>query len=92
MTKRAKTGVTKVTTGTVPMGTRPAASLHRRSMVEGMAGTTATCVMSSAAKIHVAELKTNAEIGCVTSRSNALKGTMTIMVLTMINLTGGILW
>jgi hypothetical protein len=36
-----------------PMGTRPAASLHRRSTCEGMAGTNVTCATSSAAEMHI---------------------------------------
>jgi hypothetical protein len=52
MTRRMKTGVTKMTTDIVPVGTWPAASLHMRSMVEGMARTTVTCTMSSVAEMH----------------------------------------
>jgi hypothetical protein len=91
MTRRMKTGVTKMTTGIVPMGTRPAASLHQRSTVEGMAETTATCATSSTVEMHAVGLKTGAEIGSVMSRSSAMKGTMTIMAATMTNLTGSVL-
>jgi hypothetical protein len=40
------------------MGTRPAASLHRRSTAEGVAGTTMNCATSFTAKMHMVGLKT----------------------------------
>jgi hypothetical protein len=56
-----------------------------------MAGATVTCAMSSVVEMHVAGLKTDAEIESVMSRSGMMKGTMTIMAFTMTNLTGSIL-
>jgi hypothetical protein len=91
MTRRAKTGVTRMTTGIVPMGTRPVASLHRRSAVEGMAETNMTCVMSSATEMQAARLKTGTEIGSVMSKSSAMRGTMTIMAPTTVSLTDNVL-
>jgi hypothetical protein len=67
-----RTGVTRVATGVVHVGTWTAASLHQRSMVEGMAETIMTCMMSSTAEMHVAELKPSAEIGSMMSRSSAM--------------------
>jgi hypothetical protein len=71
MTRRARIGVTRVTIGVVPVGTRPATSLHQRSAVEGMAETTATCATSSTTEMRAIGLKTSTEIGSVTSRSSA---------------------
>jgi predicted ABC-type sugar transport system permease subunit len=81
----------KMTTSIVPVEIRLVALLHRRSMVEGMAGTTVACVMSSATEMHAAGLKTGAEIESMMSRSSAMKGTMTIMAPTMTNLTSSVL-
>jgi hypothetical protein len=61
MTRRTRNGLIRMTTGVVPVGTRPVASLHWRSIVEGMEETTVTCAMSSAAEMHTAKLKTGAE-------------------------------
>jgi hypothetical protein len=80
-----ETGVTKMTTGRVPTGTWPAASLHWRGMPEGIPETTVTCTTSSAVEMHVVRLKTGAESGSV--MSSAMIGTMTIMVLFTTNLT-----
>jgi hypothetical protein len=91
MTRRTKTGVTRMITDIVPMETWPAASLHRRSVVEGMVGTIVTSATSSATEMHTAGLKTATEIMSVMSRSSVIKGTMTIMAPTMTNLTGSIL-
>jgi hypothetical protein len=60
-TRRAKTGATSLTTGRVLAGTQPAASLHRRSVIEGVVGTTVTCAMSSVVEIHAVRLKTGTE-------------------------------
>jgi hypothetical protein len=91
MPRRVKTGVTRMTTGIVPVGTRPAASLHHWSTVEGMAGTTVTCMTSSVGEMHATGLKTGTEIKNVMSRSSMMRGTMTIMTLTTTNLTVSIL-
>jgi hypothetical protein len=82
-----RNGGVRVTASVIPMGTQLAASLHQRNMVE----TTVTCTTSSVAEMHAAELKTNAEIGSVMSRSSAMRGTMTIVVPTTTNLTGSVL-
>jgi hypothetical protein len=91
MTRRMRTRVTRMTTGIVPMGTQLAALLHRRSAVTGMAETTVTCMMSSAAELHGAGLKTDVVIRSMMSGSTAMKGTMTIMAPTMTNLTDSVL-
>jgi hypothetical protein len=80
-----------MTTGTVLVWTQPAASLHQRSMVKGMAETITSCATSSTTEMHAAELKTSAEIRSVMSRSSTMKETMTITTPTMTNLTGNIL-
>jgi hypothetical protein len=41
--------------------------------------------------MHVAGLKTGTKIGSVMSRSSVMRGTMTIMALTMTNLTDSVL-
>jgi hypothetical protein len=91
MTRGTKIGVTKMTTGTVPVRTRPAASLHHRSTIKGMAGITETCMMSSTVEMHMAGLKIGAKIGSMPSRSSARRGTMIIVAHTMTNITGSIL-
>jgi hypothetical protein len=83
------TGMMK--TRVVPMGTRLAAPPHRRSTVEGMGETTVTCVMSFVAEMHATGLKTDVEIGSVTSRSSERRGTMTIMAPTTTNLIDSML-
>jgi hypothetical protein len=84
-----ETGVMKMTTGRVPMGTQPAASVHQRGAAEGIPETTVTCMMSSTVEMHVVRLKTGTESRSVTS--STMTGTMTIMVLFMTNLTGSAL-
>jgi hypothetical protein len=81
----------KLTTTIVPMGTRPVASFHWRSAIEGMAETTATFMTSSTVEMHVPGLKTGVEIRSVMSKSSAMKGTMTITARTMTNLIDNIL-
>jgi hypothetical protein len=87
MIRRTETRVTMMTNGRVPMGTRLAASLHRRSVVEA----TVTYTMSSMAEMHVAESKAGVEIRSVMNRNNAMRGTMITMAPTMTSLTGSIL-
>jgi hypothetical protein len=53
-----------------------------------MVGIIATCVTSSAIEMHAVGLKTGTESGSALSASSATRGTMTIMALTMTNLTG----
>jgi hypothetical protein len=91
MTRNTKTGVTRMTTGIVPMETQLVASLHWRSVVKGILETTTTCTMSSMAEMHMAGLKTGAKIGSVWSRSSVGRGTRTIMAPTTTNLTASIL-
>jgi hypothetical protein len=73
------------------MGTRPVASLHRRSVVESMVETTVTCATSFATEMRVAGLKTSTESGSTTSRNSTMKETMTITTPTTTNLSGIIL-
>jgi hypothetical protein len=88
MTRRTETGVMMMTTRKAFVGTRPAASLHRRSTVEDASETTATYATSSAAEMHMTELKANAKIVSVKSKNSAMKGTMITIVLATTNLTG----
>jgi hypothetical protein len=88
MTRRMETGVMMVTTRRAFVGTRPVASLHKRSTAEDAAETTMIYATSSALEMHAAESKADIEIRSVKSKNNVMKGTMIIMVLTMTNLTG----
>jgi hypothetical protein len=88
MTKMTETGVMMMTTGKVLVGTRPAASLYRRSRAEDATETTVTHAMSSTVGMHTAELKVGTEIGSVKRKNSVIKGTMVTMVLTTTNLTG----
>jgi hypothetical protein len=87
MTRRTETEVMMMTTGKAFMGTRLAASLHRRSVAEDAIETTATHATSSVTEMHVAELKADAEIGSVKSKNGTFKETMITMVLTTTNFT-----
>jgi hypothetical protein len=64
--------------GSVLMGTRPAASPHRRSVAKGKLQTTATCVMSSTTEMHMVGLRTGT--GTRSATSSTMTWTMTIMV------------
>jgi predicted MFS family arabinose efflux permease len=85
---RIETRVMSLTTRRVPIGTRLVESLHWRSAVERMVGTTATCVTSSVIEMHAVGSKNGAESESASSRNNAMRETMIIMVLTLTNLTG----
>jgi hypothetical protein len=87
MTWRTEIGVRVVTTRRALMGTRPVASLNRRSMAEDTAETTMIYVMSSTSEMHAAESNAGAEIRSVKSKNSTMKGTIIFMVLTMTNLT-----
>jgi hypothetical protein len=76
MTRRTETGVMMMTTGKVFLGTRPVASLHRRSMAEDTTETTVTYATSSAIEMHAAKLKADSKIGSVKSKNSVIKGTM----------------
>jgi hypothetical protein len=88
MTRRTETGVMMMTTGKAFMGTRPAASLHWRSVAENAIETTLTYVTSSMIEMHAAELKADAEIEGMKSKNSVMKRTMITMILTTTNLTG----
>jgi hypothetical protein len=88
MTRRTEAGVMMMTTERVLMGTRPTASLHRRSVSEDAIETTVTYMTSFVVEMHVAELKIDIETESVKSKNSMIKGTMISMVLIMINLTG----
>jgi hypothetical protein len=62
-------------------------SLHRRNAVEGKTRMTETCVTSFAAKMHVAGSKTSIRSMSALNRNDVKRGTMTIMVPIMTNLT-----
>jgi hypothetical protein len=76
-----------MTTGGVPVGTWPVASLHRRAMVR----TTVTYVMSSTTEMHATRSKDGAESECVMNWNNTMRGTEITMDPTMTSLTGSIL-
>jgi hypothetical protein len=88
MARRTETRVMMMTIGKAFVGTRPAASLHRTSVIEEATETTVTYVMSSAIVMHASELKADIKIGSKKSKNNTMKGTMITMILTMTNLTG----
>jgi hypothetical protein len=83
-----KYGVTSLITNRVDVGTQPAVSLLQRSMTEGVIGLTETCVISSA--VHMAGLTTGARSTSASSKSDVMRGTMIIMVLSMTNLTDSV--
>jgi hypothetical protein len=87
MTRRTETGVRMMTTEKVFVGTRPAASLHRRSLAKDATETTVTYATSSAVEIYEVKLKAGTEIGSVKSKSSTMKGTMITTILIMTNLT-----
>jgi hypothetical protein len=82
------TRVMMVTIRRVFMGTRPAASLHGKSVTKDTEETTAIYARSFTLEMHAAGSKTSTEIGSMKSKNYVRKGTMIIMVLTMSNLTG----
>jgi hypothetical protein len=88
MSRRTETGVMMMTTGKAFIRTRPIASLHERRAAEDAIETTVTYATSFTAEMHAAELKADAEIGSVKSKSSTMKGTMITMVLTMTNING----
>jgi hypothetical protein len=67
--------------------TQPAASLPWRSAIEDEIGTIGTSEMLSAIEMHMTELKTGVKSESALSKNEAMKGTMTTMVLTTISLT-----
>jgi hypothetical protein len=67
--------------------TQPAASLPWRSVIEDEIGTIGTSEMLSAIEMHMTELKTGGKSESALSKNEAMKGTMTTMVLTTISLT-----
>jgi hypothetical protein len=57
----------RMTTDRVLVGTRPATSLHQRSVAEGVTDITVTYVTSSTIDMHVTGLKADAEIEIATT-------------------------
>jgi hypothetical protein len=82
-----ETGVRILITGRVHTGTRPAVSLDQRSVAKGMIGMTKTCTMSSAIEMHMARSKIGAKSENASSRSDATRVAIVIMVLSITNLT-----
>jgi hypothetical protein len=72
--------VKSLTTDRVHTGIQLAISLHRRNVAKGEIEMTMTCVMLSAAGMHVAELKNAA-------KNDATKGIMITTYPSMTNLT-----
>jgi hypothetical protein len=82
-----KYGVTSFTTDKIHVGTWPAVSLHQRNAAEGGIRVTKICVTSFAAEIHATGLTTGARSVSALSKNDVMRGTMTIMVPSMTNLT-----
>jgi hypothetical protein len=68
--------VRTLTTAKAHVGTRPAASLPRRSVAENEIGTTGTCVTLSTTEMHATRSKTGAKSETALSANYAIKGTM----------------
>jgi hypothetical protein len=82
-----KYGVTSLTTDRVNAGTRPAVSLHQRNTTEGGIEMTEICMTSSTAEMHTTGLTTGVKSVSTLSKSGVMRGTMTVMVPSMTNLT-----
>jgi hypothetical protein len=61
-------------TGRVPMGTRPVASLHWRSVAKSVVETTVTYATSFEAEMHAAGSKTCTEIGSMITMGSTMSG------------------
>jgi hypothetical protein len=83
--------VTSMTTSKVLMLTRLAVSLHQRNAAEDEIRMIEICVMSSAAEMHAAGLKTDGRSTSTLNKSSVKKGTMTTTVPIMTNLTDSVL-
>jgi hypothetical protein len=82
-----KYGVMSLTTDRVRVGTQPIVSLYQKSVAKGGTGMIGTCAMSSTAEMHVTGLTTDARSMSALSKNDVMRGTMTIMVPSMKNLT-----
>jgi hypothetical protein len=88
MSTKTEIGLMSLTTYRVLMGTQQAASLHRRSMANGVGETIVTCTTSTATEKHATGLKISAESESAMNRNSTMIGIMITMVPTMTNLTG----
>jgi hypothetical protein len=79
--------VRTLTTARAHTGTRLTVSLPQRSMTENEIRIIGTCAMLSATEIHSIGLKTDAKKETASNKGDTMKGTTTIMVPSMINLT-----
>jgi hypothetical protein len=84
---KAEYGVTSLTNDRVRAGTWPAVSLHQRNMAKGGIRITEICATSSTTKMHVTQLTSGARSVSVLSKKDVMRGTMTIVVPSMTNLT-----
>jgi hypothetical protein len=91
MIRRTEIRITKMTTVRVPVGTRPVASLHKRSMAKSVVETTVTYTTSSMVEMHAVRSKAGAKIGSVMSKNSAERGTMITMAPTITSLTDSFL-
>jgi hypothetical protein len=82
-----KYGVTSATIDRVYGGTQPVVSIHQRNMTKGGIRMTKICVTSSAVEMHVTGLTTGTRSVSALSKNDEMRGTMTIMVPSMTNLT-----
>jgi hypothetical protein len=85
--RRDRGRIKTLTTDRARGGTRPAASLPRRSTNENEIKTPGTWETLSAIEMHTTGLKTDAKSKTASSTNNAMEETMITMVLTMISLT-----
>jgi hypothetical protein len=85
--RRDRGRIKTLTTDRARGGTRPAASLPRRSTNENEIKTPGTWETLSAIEMHATGLKTDAKSKTASSTNNAMEETMIIMILTMISLT-----
>jgi hypothetical protein len=83
----AKYGVMSLTTDRVHTGTQSVVSLHQRNVANGGIGITKICATSSAVEMHAIGLTTGARRVSALSKNDVMRGTMTIIVPFMTNLT-----
>jgi hypothetical protein len=84
MRRRVRT----LTTARAHVGTRPTVSFPQRSVTKNEIGITGTCVTLSTIEMLTTILKTGDKNETTSSKSDAMKGTTSIMAIFRISLTG----
>jgi hypothetical protein len=79
--------VMSLTTDRVCAGAHPTISLHQRNTAKDRIGMTEICATSSVEEMHTIGLTTGARSVSALSKNDMMRGTMTIMVPSMTNLT-----